>query len=130
MRFILIRILRRIRAAPGSCSHGCILSVELDTKGLEMNGCGDIEIKYTSRDDFSKMPQEQKEWLLFSFMQSIAHTCRHRPENCDKKYVKLRHVVISVSVIVAFLAGLGIVQVKIFMPGLIKTAVASALAAM
>ena len=95
-----------------------------------MNSCGDIEIKFLSREQFEKMPPDQQRWLQFEFMQSIAHTCRHRKEDCDRKYVKRSHIIFVTVFLVGVLIGLGVIQVKVFMPSLIKSAVTSAMAAM
>jgi len=92
-----------------------------------MNGCGDIEIKYIPEEVFKNMHPSQKEWITFSFMQSIANTCRNRPKVCDKKYVRVYHVMLATVGVVGALVGLGIIQVQVFMPALIKKAVAAAI---
>ena len=95
-----------------------------------MDGCGDIEIKYITREELKAMAPEQKEYLAFSFMQSIANTCHNRPKVCDKKYVKVRHVIFASMCVVCFLVGLGVLQVRYVMPGLIQKAVTAAIVAM
>jgi len=91
------------------------------------NGFGDISPLNVSRDDFFKMSDEDREWMSFQVSQSLSKTCHGRTALCDGKYVKKTSVKITFGLMIAFLLGLGVLQVSVIIPYVVRAALASVL---
>jgi hypothetical protein len=86
---------------------------------------GDIQFEHIKESDFKELSPEHREWLLYKGVRSLSFTCHQRPAQCDKKYVRLRHVVLAAGFMTGVLVGLGVIQTKIILPHVVKAAIAS-----
>lgn len=65
--------------------------------------------------------------LMFEQLRCQQAVCLSRPVECAKRFVQVRHVAFGVVAIMGLLVGMGYVQVSIFLPAMIKAAVAAAI---
>lgn len=86
---------------------------------------GDIQFEFIKEQDFKALEPSHREWLLYKGVRSLSFTCHQRPSLCEKKFVRVRHVVFAAGVVVAFLMGAGVIQTQLILPAMIKAAVAS-----
>jgi hypothetical protein len=91
-----------------------------------MNG-GDIQFEHIKESDFKELSPEHREWLLYKGVRSLSFTCHGRPAICDKKYVRLRHVVVASIFMCGVFVGLGVIQAQVILPHIVRAAIASVL---
>jgi len=65
--------------------------------------------------------------LMFKEMRYQRRICLGRPEECNRRFVKVRHVVMAAIGIMGILIGMGYIQIGVLMPGMIKAAVTAAM---
>ena len=88
---------------------------------------GDIRFDQIDEKEFKDMDQSHREWLLYKGVWSMSSTCHSRPMECQKKYVRVRHVLLATVFIAGILVGGQVIQMNVIMPRLVRAAIAAAM---
>ncbi len=86
---------------------------------------GDINLEFIPETEFKSLAPEHREWLLYKSVRSLSFTCHGRPRDCDKKYVRVKHIVYMALFMLGVMVGLGVIQTQIILPYLVKAAIAA-----
>ena len=87
---------------------------------------GDIQFGDITEDQFKGFSEDHQKWILYTSVRSLSSTCHSRPGNCDKRYVRRKHVCIAILAIIVFLIGAGF-KINGILEMMVKAALAGAL---
>lgn len=86
----------------------------------------DLEM-HMSDQQIMELNQSERDLLILKTIAKQQSICADRPGQCEKKFVRIKHVAVATLIVMAFLAGFGIYQSKFLLPSIVKVAVAAAL---